>query len=752
MAWRNIGIIRSIKDELLVRDLLAARSKFLDLRARHDIGIRKIYIDAADQVARDLRALKPTIGELTRNHLQALEKSLRREEEKIYAATQALTKSGMEEAVGLGARPIDNHLLRAVQDADVGLDFLKIQRGFGDINTAAVEALWAKSRHGLAVSERIWNQSQVARAAMRDLVHVGVAAGRDVVKVARDLERYVRQGIKTLAEDYPNMMARMGRRIPKDLCYEALRLARTEYSNAFMEGVYSRGRVNPSYQGVRFMLSDSHPEPDICDDLASADLYNIGPGVYPAGEEPAHPHPNCYSDDTEVYTNRGWKLFGELVGDELIASLNPETLKTEWCHYLAETMRHHKGKMVSVQGKNVDLLVTPDHQMFVKLQNDWEIISAIELYNRNCSFQIAYRVIGDKIHLDEGPRVNLVDYDGYVCDIQLAKNHILWVRRNGKTAWSGNCLCYVIPYLVETKDFVVQLKEWRDNPASYPKIEKWYNEIYQPVIAGRSVAGTALPFVPLPNITRAEEWARNKYPHIEWDFAGAHIDAINPTLRQFDKLAQQYPEVANRLRYIGAYGKPGNYHKYPFKNAYAHASLDGLQIGLNPHWYGNPARFKERLASNVLTGWHPKGADSIESVLTHEFGHQVYNWLLRDRQAFSIYISADGFGIVSETLHWWTENVKATARLSRYAVAGSKEKKIMESWAEAFLVQYHSKQLPVYRLKYVRLQRELLKLMGPETPRYDLSVCKFSHDLTGEERKNALKHLSELKEKVGWPW
>jgi len=340
-AWRNIGVIRSVKDEFFARQLLESRRDFLRLRARHEIALRKIYIDAAGQVARDLRNLKPTIGDLTRNHLMTLEKSLRRETEKIQKATQALTRSGMEEAVGLGARPIDNHLLRAAQDADVGLDFLKIQRGFGDINTAAVEALWARSRHGLAVSERIWSQSQTARAAMRDLVHVGVATGRDVVKVARDLERYVRQGRRTLAEDYPNMMARMNRRIPKDVCYEALRLARTEYSNAFMEGVYSRGRVNPSYQGVRWMLSDSHPESDVCDDLASADLYNMGPGVYPAGEEPVQPH------------------------------------------------------------------------------------------------------------------------------IQ--------------------CLCYVIPYLVETKDFIVQLKEWKNNPSRQPKIEKWYNEVYQKVFG---VTGT----------------------------------------------------------------------------------------------------------------------------------------------------------------------------------------------------------------------------------------------------------------------
>lgn len=336
MAWRNVKFIRSLSDEEFARDLLEARRDFLRLRLRHELELRRIYLSAADRVARELRSLKPTVGDLTRNHLTALEKALRQEAEKIQEATRELVRSGMNEAAGLGGRALSNQLLRALRDAGATLDFLKIQRGFGDVNRAAVEALWARTRDGLNVSQRIWQQTQAARVAMRDIIHAGVAAGRDVVKVARDLERYVRSGAKTLAEDYPRMMARMGRRIPKDICYEALRLARTEYSMAFMEGVYARGRTNPSYRGVKWMLSDAHPEPDVCDDLANADLYGMGPGVYPAGEEPAHVHPNC--------------------------------------------------------------------------------------------------------------------------------------------------LCYVVPHLVDTRDFMIQLKEWRDNPASQPHIEEWYNNFYRKTV------------------------------------------------------------------------------------------------------------------------------------------------------------------------------------------------------------------------------------------------------------------------------
>lgn len=292
-AWRNIGFIRSLRDEEYARDLLVARRDFLRLRSRSELAIRQVYVRAADRIAEQLRDLRPTVGGLTRRHLMVLEQALRREADAIHDGVTRQVQGSMESAVALGARPIDRHLLRAIEEAHVPVDVLKLQRGFAEVNRAAVEALWARTHRGLRVSDRIWNTANDARTAMRDLVQAGVAMGRDPVRIARDLERYVRGGAVTLAGDYPNMLRRMGRWIPKNLSYEALRLARTETTKAFQEGVYSRGRTNPAYRGVKWMLSDAHPFPDVCDTLASADLYGMGRGVYPVGEEPVVPHPNC---------------------------------------------------------------------------------------------------------------------------------------------------------------------------------------------------------------------------------------------------------------------------------------------------------------------------------------------------------------------------------------------------------------------------------------------------------------------------
>jgi hypothetical protein len=51
------------------------------------------------------------------------------------------------------------------------------------------------------------------------------------------------------------------------------------------------------YVGMKWNLSKSHKVTDICDTLASQDLYGLGPGVYPKDKllpKPAHPHCICF--------------------------------------------------------------------------------------------------------------------------------------------------------------------------------------------------------------------------------------------------------------------------------------------------------------------------------------------------------------------------------------------------------------------------------------------------------------------------
>jgi len=222
------------------------------------------------------------------------------------------------------------------------------------------------------------------------------------------------------------------------------------------------------------------------------------------------------------------------------------------------------------------------------------------------------------------------------------------------------------------------------------------------------------------NVDEAVMAATARYPTVRFDFTGAHLDAVDPTLRQFDKLAKEYPQVVDRLEYVGTYGGSGSPAASSSwgLNTYAHASVDGKRLGLNPHWYGNPQGFKTSLRQGEALNWHPKGNDSIASVLTHEFGHHVENWLRSVDGNISALDVVDmgGNGLVSTMFDRWFNRHSPRKQLSDYAMTNG-----TEAWAEAFAAQYHSP-AKVKQYTYVKEQRELLAMLDPSKWRHEAGL------------------------------
>lgn len=274
---------------------LEARKKYIELRLKQDPEIRGLYIRAADRVAKELRqlALKTPSSYLRKRQLQELEAALRAEADRLTGNLTKAFEQYIEQAVEAGGGYSQAVTLDLLKKAGVGISATGLRTMFVRVNRQAVEACWARTKKGLFLSDRIWEQGEKFRNTMRDIVQEAVATGQDAVKTARMLQQYVRQGKSTLAANYPNMMERMAGRVPGDICYEALRLARTEMTAAFGEGTVAAARVSPSYIGMKWVLSHSHPVVDICDTLAEHDE-GLGCGVYSPGDEPPYPaHPNC---------------------------------------------------------------------------------------------------------------------------------------------------------------------------------------------------------------------------------------------------------------------------------------------------------------------------------------------------------------------------------------------------------------------------------------------------------------------------
>ena len=143
------------------------------------------------------------------------------------------------------------------------------------------------------LSDRIWDISDNNYDKIQEIISSGI--NTDCVEVAKALQQYVKEGAKTFAENYPNMYERMGRRVPKNLNYEALRLARNELSEVYWLATIEGFKENPAVRAVKWLLSNNRLPGyhDICDTMAYANAYGLGAGIYPVDEAPEKPHICC---------------------------------------------------------------------------------------------------------------------------------------------------------------------------------------------------------------------------------------------------------------------------------------------------------------------------------------------------------------------------------------------------------------------------------------------------------------------------
>lgn len=74
----------------------------------------------------------------------------------------------------------------------------------------------------------------------------------------------------------------------------------------------------------------------------------------------------CYSDDTEILTHSGWKLFKDVTIDEEVAQYNKDNEEISFVTPLERQMFNYNGDMVAFDGKLNNILVTPDHRMLVR--------------------------------------------------------------------------------------------------------------------------------------------------------------------------------------------------------------------------------------------------------------------------------------------------------------------------------------------------------------------------------------------------
>ena len=92
--------------------------------------------------------------------------------------------------------------------------------------------------------------------------------------------------------------------------------------------------------------------------------------LFPNDIGPSTGEMGCYDDETEVLTGKGWRLFKNLSPDDEICTLNPSSDIIEFQRPTAIVSFEHHRKLISIRNRTLDIMVTPDHNMYLQSQQD----------------------------------------------------------------------------------------------------------------------------------------------------------------------------------------------------------------------------------------------------------------------------------------------------------------------------------------------------------------------------------------------
>ena len=264
-------------------------------------GRRKALLTAESEIKAALQEsinrIRERIG--TRGVFTGISKELAEHiaEEKVFFASELerITQEGLTRAAYAGLF-VGEQTKRYYKEKGL-LKFRLIEKDILREAEIIAESTMRKQRifkdKEFILSDRIWDLSDNNYEKIKEIISSGI--NTDCVKVAKALQQYVKEGAQTFAKDYPNMYERMGGRVPKNLNYEALRLARNELSEVYWQATIEGFKENPAVTAVKWLLSNNRLAGyhDICDTLAYSNDHGLGAGIYPVDAAPEKPHVCC---------------------------------------------------------------------------------------------------------------------------------------------------------------------------------------------------------------------------------------------------------------------------------------------------------------------------------------------------------------------------------------------------------------------------------------------------------------------------
>ena len=278
-----------------------ARAKWINISRNGSKELSQLYIDSANEISIKIKILKANSRgtNLTVESLRELEKILRKTGKIIAQGTENITIDNIDDLVGVNNEPHLNYINDALKIGSISkdlIDFNIIEKMYFKLNETMIgltySRLWAD---GYNFKQRIWGApllpglSEYWQNDVKNIVQMGFIQNRDILQIAKDITIYAADGKIKLMKRYGELergTKAFSRRIPQNIDWRALRIARSELYMSLQETAKLQGSLNPAVTEYIWNLTSGVAHECVCPDLAAN-------SPYIELEIPDYPHPNC---------------------------------------------------------------------------------------------------------------------------------------------------------------------------------------------------------------------------------------------------------------------------------------------------------------------------------------------------------------------------------------------------------------------------------------------------------------------------